>query len=68
MKDLIKALEIFLKYSKGDYAPLHCEHDILYVCDGIDPDSVSEEDKKELDELGFHKEEGGFVSYRYGSC
>jgi len=28
MKDLITALNIFLKYG-NDYAPTHCEHDVL---------------------------------------
>ena len=68
MEKLIKALQILLKYGNPDY-PTHCEHDILYVA--INPDVVSEEDKKELEELGFHHEdsqvEGVFYSYRYGS-
>lgn len=28
MEDLIKALQIFLKYSTNKY-PTHCEHDVL---------------------------------------
>jgi len=69
MEDLIKALQIFLKYG-NPYAPFHCEHDYLYV--DIDPEIVSDEDKKELDKLGFHEDEEyggeGFGSYRFGSC
>ncbi len=66
MSDLIKALTIFLKY--GDpYAPTHCEHDELTVC--VDPDVVSDEDKAELDKLGFHPHrDGHFVSFRFGSA
>lgn len=51
MKDLIKALNIFLKY-KDNYSPTHCEHDVLYVV-GISYEEVSSEDKEELKELGF---------------
>ena len=69
MEQLIKALQIFLKYGNPTY-PTHCEHDYLYV--SISPDLVSEEDKKELDTLGFFVDEEyggeGFGSFRYGSC
>lgn len=30
MEDLIKALQIFMKYGNPAY-PFHCEHDILYI-------------------------------------
>jgi hypothetical protein len=58
MKDLIKALTIFLKYG-NPRNPTHCEHDVMTIC-GIDPDKVSDEDKATLDDLGF------FVSAEYG--
>lgn len=68
MKDLIEALQIFLKY--GDpYAPTHCEHDVMLVC--IDPAAVSDDDKARLDELGFFvgKEYPDvFTSFRFGSA
>jgi len=51
MDDLIKALQIFRKYGNPEY-PTHCEHDVLTIC-GINPDDVSEEDKKDLEGLGF---------------
>ena len=67
MEDLIKALQILLKYGNPDY-PTNCEHDVLYIC-GIDADSVSEEDVEELDKLGFFvNDDNGFSSYKYGSC
>ena len=66
MDDLIKALTIFRKYGNPDN-PTHCEHDELWVC--IDSDLVSDEDKEELDKLGFFENsEGGFKSYRFGSA
>ena len=69
MENLIKALQILLKYGNPKY-PTHCEHDRLHV--SIDPNLVSEEDKEELSNLGFFidSEYGvcGFGSYRYGSC
>lgn len=66
MEQLIKALQIFLKYGNPDY-PTHCEHDEMYIC-GIDPDDVSEEDKKELDKLGFIIDEEHFKSFKFGSA
>ena len=67
MDDLIKALQIFRKYG-NPYNPTHCEHDELTVC--VNPYIVSEEDKKELDNLGFFtdEEEECFKSFRFGSC
>ncbi len=38
MEDLIKALQIFLKYGNKNY-PTFCEYDILYV--DVDPSVVS---------------------------
>jgi hypothetical protein len=68
MEDLIKALQIFLKYGNPRY-PSHCEHDYFYV--NIKPELISDEDKEELDMLGFfidQEYEGeGFGSFRYGS-
>lgn len=68
MSDLIRALQIFLKY--GDpKRPTHCEHDVL--CVFIDPAAVSPDDLAELATLGFRPSNEGdaeFYSYRYGSC
>jgi hypothetical protein len=80
MEDLIKALQILLKYGNPKY-PTHCEHDCLYII-GIEPEQISDEDKKALDELGFivriegdidesdeeEIEESEIFSYRYGSA
>lgn len=65
MEDLIKALQIFLKYG-NPYSPTHCEHDVLTVA--IDPEDVSDEDKARLDELGFFVSDDSFQSFRFGSC
>lgn len=66
MEDLIKALQIFLKYGNKNY-PTFCEHDILYV--DVDPSVVSDEDKETLDELGFFVDDENdcFASFKYGS-
>lgn len=63
--NLIKALQIFLKYDNPTY-PTHCEHDVLYVL--IPPSKVSEEDRIALDSLGFFEDEDEdcFYSFRYG--
>lgn len=70
MKDLIEALQILLKYGNPSY-PTHCEHDVLTIC-GISPDDVSDEDKTELDRLGFFvSDEYGveqFQSFKFGSA
>jgi len=68
MEDLIKALQIFLKYGNPKY-PTHCEHDVLWICD-IDPNQVSKEDKNELSNLGFIVSENDecFKSFRFGSA
>jgi len=50
MQQLIEALQIMLKYGNPE-SPTHCEHDELTVM--IDPELVSAEDIKKLDELGF---------------
>ena len=68
MEKLIEALKIFLKYGNPEY-PTHCTPDYLWV--DIDPDVVSKEDMKKLDELGFFPDEEfgeGFGSFKYGSC
>ena len=71
MEDLIKALQIFLKYDNPKW-PTQCDYDILMISPDIDPSKVSEEDKNELEKLGFLiRKEGGqevFVSHRFGSC
>ena len=67
MEDLIKALQIFLKY-KNEKWPTYCEHDVLTII-GIDPTDVSEDDKEELDRLGFivSEEDECFISFKFGS-
>jgi len=67
MKDLIKALQIFAKYTDTEW-PTNCEHDILYIM--VSPNQVSDEDKVRLEELGFDADEGldNFSSFKYGSA
>jgi hypothetical protein len=68
MKELIEALNIFLKYAPDEKYPTHCEHDELFiVC--VEYDNVSPEDRAKLEELGFVKNEHGqFSSFRFGSA
>ena len=65
MKDLIEALQIFLKYTQDRY-PTNCNHDELRV--SVDPTIVSEEDITRLEQLGFVAYHEDFISYRFGSC
>jgi hypothetical protein len=65
MRDLIEALQIFLKYANKKY-PTHCEHDILMIM-GIDY-NIDEEDRKKLNELGFYWNDDCWSSYRFGSA
>jgi len=65
MDDLLKAFQIFRKYTNDDV--LNCDHDVMFVC--IDPEIVTDEDKIELKKLGFDTNwDGNFYSYRFGSC
>ncbi len=68
MEDLIKALQIFLKYGNPDN-PTGSEHDELRVY--IDPIDVLDVDKAALEALGFDVDEDlgdCFISYRFGSA
>lgn len=67
MNDLIEALQIFAKYN-NDYAPTHCEHDVLYVA--VNPYIVGCPDIERLQDLGFVRDytTDMFKSYRFGSC
>ena len=67
MEDLLKAIQIFLKYG-NPRNPTHCEHDVMTVA--INPDWVSDEDKSLLNDLGFfvNEDDNDFRSYRFGSC
>lgn len=68
MKELIEALQIFLKYGNPSY-PTICEHDIMYIC-GINPSDVSIKDITRLEELGFDIDidSDEFYSSKYGSA
>ena len=68
MKDLIEALQIFLKYTNTRY-PTYCDHDVMYIMD-VKPTDVSDDDIKRLNELGFLIDETDdlFFSFRFGSA
>jgi hypothetical protein len=68
MEDLIKALQVFVKY-KNQYAPTHCEHDVLCVVD-ISKEEMSSEDIAAVESLGFFWSDGddAWQSYRFGSA
>lgn len=66
MDDLIEALTIFRKYG-NPASPTRCRRGLLWV--NVDPVKVSEDDKEDLEHLGFFPEsdESSFSSYRFGS-
>lgn len=68
MKDLIEALQIFLKYKNEEW-PTNCLHDELWIM-AVGKEEVSPEDQARLDELGFLWDEGDEVwkSFRFGSA
>ena len=68
MSDLIKALQILLKYGDPKY-PTDCEHGVMIIC-CIDPDFVTDDDINELEALGVvvDEQENHFFSSRFGSC
>lgn len=66
MEDLIKALQIFLKYT-NDKNPTYCCDECLHV--NVSPKAVTEEDIEKLNKLGFKEnyEEECFYSFKFGS-
>ena len=67
MHSLIEALTILSKYMDGVRHPTNCIHDELQIM--CEPDEVSEEDIKRLEELSFFvNQHGGFSSYKFGSA
>lgn len=70
MKDLIEALQIFLKY-KNERWPTYCGHEVLYIM-GVTKDEVSKEDQERLEHLGFFWGNGlsepCWQSFRYGNA
>ncbi len=68
MSNLIKALQIFLKYADNRW-PTHCEHDILMISDILE-DDISKHDQDRLKILGFfwNEEHQCYASGRFGSA
>ena len=68
MQDLIKALQIFLKYKNEAY-PTYCEHDVLSIT-GVTQEEVSKEDADALVDLGFYWADVNecWQSFYYGSA
>ena len=52
MEDLIKALQILVKYGNPK-KPFYCDHGYLFI--NISYEKVSTEDIAELEKLGFYK-------------
>lgn len=68
MEDLIKALQIFLKYGNPKW-PTNCSHDQLAIME-ISKEQVSDEDVEALEKLDFFwsEEDECFISFRFGSA
>lgn len=66
MKQLIEALNIFLKYGNPEN-PTHCEHDELWIC-GYEDILIRDEDRATLEDLGFFHDGDGWKSFRFGSA
>lgn len=68
MNDLIEVLTILAAYGDVPY-PTRCTHDTLYFCPAVDASEMKPEDVARLGELDvFENEDGGFYSFRFGSC
>jgi hypothetical protein len=70
MKDLIEALEIFVKYSDQQW-PTVCEHDVLYIVNDNDAHTYIEHaDRERLRALGFFWDTDVrcWASFRFGSA
>lgn len=68
LSDLIRALQIFLKYDDSTY-PFQCEHDELFMNGEYFPDKMDSADVAELKKLGFEWNDmyEAFYSFRFGS-
>ena len=68
MENLIKALQIFLKYGNPRY-PTNCDHDVLYIME-IHKEKMSDADIGELDSLGFFwsDDDECFISFYFGNA
>ena len=68
MSDLIKALQIFLKY--GDKSsPFYCNDETLQI-HGYNIKDIDPKDVHTLENLGFHwtdEDDGYFYSFKFGS-
>jgi hypothetical protein len=68
MQDLIKALQIFAKYT-DTRNPTHCSHDQLGVCH-VTRDVMTNADCEAVEALGFlwDSEDEYWYSFRFGSA
>ena len=68
MEELIKALQIFHKYTNAKN-PTLCAHDLLIILD-VHKNDVSDEDHKQLLALDFlwEEDEEHYYSNRFGSA
>lgn len=65
MENLIKALQIFLKYDNPEN-PTHCYYELLSIMG--DYSKITHDDMLLLEELGFFydEEEDAFISLKFG--
>lgn len=61
-KDLHEGIGIMLKYVKPDDWIGGADHDVIWFVSNDDYEKFSDEDKKRLDELGFHVDEDNGLS------
>jgi len=61
-KELTFAFQVFTKYSEEDCL-LDSQRDEIRV--NVNPEDVSEEDKKKLDEVGFYPDKSGPIHHFY---
>lgn len=67
LQDLIDALTILRKYG-NPVNPTMCEHDVMHI-NGVYPSDVSDEDKAQLEKLGFESSmDNVFYSNVFGSA
>jgi hypothetical protein len=66
MKKLVRALQIFNRYTDSEF-PTSCEHNQMFV--HVDPKQVNQSDITELENIGFEVDYDleCFVSNKYGS-
>jgi hypothetical protein len=64
VRETAEGLQILLKYTKDPEFGIAAKHDIIYAASDVEPEMLSEGDRKKLEELDWHWEgENGWYKF-----